>query len=320
MSERDQTPLQVPPLGSASQDEPVRNIVLKQQELAKKQQPQGSWLTSLVLIVLVAGVAVIGYYGVELQKQQLALTEQLAESNKHIVALEQQLADAQQQAQQAGEQLEQRLAGQRQQMDEQFNRYETSLSEMGKKAEREQQAQLAQVKSEFESLQQSLQDAAQDAAAERGFMTEQQKIALDGLEQRLSEIDQLRQSITDAQIALDKLSGDQQEGAQQLAALGKELASIEGKTQSARAALGKQISEQQRAQERYQASQHESFKKLTDQVQSLVKRNTGPDPELIRSVENVSQDIAAINGFRRQVNRDLLKLKERVNRIQALLQ
>ncbi|MGB1237381.1 MAG: hypothetical protein ACPG4U_04165 [Pseudomonadales bacterium] len=327
MSSRDDLKIEMPYFGSANQDEPEADIVEKQQALARKQFEgrEGNWLNSIILILLTASLAVMGYFGVELRKSVEAQKVQAQASDKRILELEQLLAATKAEAQKSGQSFEQKLEAQKKAMDDamstQYKAYETQFAELIASAKAQQQAQLQLFDEEIEKLDAKVKNAQEDAQEEMGFMTSQQKTALAGLEDRLSEMAQLRTALTNLEIAQTKTQTDKQALEESIANLKANYLASNSARKSDLASQKKELDALDKALDTYKVSQHKVIDNLANKVAALAKKAAPKlDAAVVARLSKTEQAIKAIDGSRAKVNQDILRLKSKVNKIQLQLQ
>ena len=330
MPDRDDLKVEVPFLGSANHDEPEDNIVEKQQQLARKQYETKSsnWVHTLLILLLMGSVGAMAYWGYDF-KQDQEQRELLAEATEARIAdLEQLLAQSQEEAKKSGQTLQQRLDEQRSLvseqkalMDEQYSQYETKFAQLIENANQKQVEQLAVFNSEIGKIETKIKNAQEDAQEEMGFMTSQQKTALASLEDRLTEIDGLRTSLTNIEINQTKAGGIQKEVAAEMKAIADDLAAFDAKLVKQESDLKAQTNAVESGLEQYKADNHKSIKSLAAKV-SVIARKAAPklDAKVVKRLQSTESAIRAIDGSRAQVNKEIQRLKSKVNKIQLQLQ
>ncbi len=331
MPERDELKVDVPYFGSANQDDTENNIVEKQQELARKQfaeRGNSGWLHSIVTLALLVAVGSMGYIGYDFQQDQEQRQLMAAATESRIADLEQLLADSQAQAKKSGQTLQQRLneqkqlvSQQKQLMDTQYNEYQKKFAQLIEGANEQQQQQLVAFNSEIGKVELKIKQAQEDAQEEMGFMTSQQKTALSGLEERLTEIADLRTSLTNLEINQSKANGVRQELAADLQGLATEITNSSKKLAADVVEVKKDTAAVDSSLEQYRSNVNKSVKSLANKVAVLAKKAAPkPDAALTSRLAKTEQAIRAIDGSRAQVNKEIQRLKSRVNKIQLQLQ
>jgi DNA repair exonuclease SbcCD ATPase subunit len=330
MPDRDDLKVEVPFLGSANHDESEDNIVEKQQQLARKQYETKSshWVHTLLILLLMGSVGAMAYWGYDF-KQDQEQRELLAEATEARIAdLEQLLAQSQEEAKKSGQTLQQRLDEQRKLvseqkalMDEQYSQYEEKFAQLIENANNKQLEQLTAFNSEIGKIETKIKNAQEDAQEEMGFMTSQQKTALTSLEDRLAEIDGLRTSLTNIEISQTKTGGIQKEVAAEMKALADEIATFNTKLAKQESDLKAQTAAVETGLEQYKVNNHKSIKSLAAKV-SVIARKAAPklDAKVTKRLQGTENAIRAIDGSRAQVNKEIQRLKSKVNKIQLQLQ
>ncbi|EPJ48162.1 MAG: hypothetical protein OFPII_07370 [Osedax symbiont Rs1] len=329
MPQRDEEKVQVPYFGSANQDNTANNIVEKQQLAKKQYESQGShWIHTLLILLLIGSVGAMAYWGYDF-KQDQQQRELLAEATESRIAeLEQLLADSTAEAEKSGQTLKQRLdeqkklvIGQKELMETQYREYETKFSELIKSADAKQAEQLAAFNFEIEMLEQKVKNAQEDAQEEMGFMTSQQKTALSGLEDRLAEMDALRTNVTNLEITQTKQHSVQQGLVEDIKVLNKDLLASTEKLNSTVLDLTKETGVVDTHLDDYKVAVRKALRSLSSKI-AVVAKKVRPKvgSSLNKRVSQTESAIKAIDGSRALVNKEIQRLKSKVNKIQLQLQ
>ncbi len=330
MPQRDEEKVEVPYFGSANQDDTENNIVEKQQQLAKNQyENQGShWIHTLLILLLIGSVGAMAYWGYDF-KQDQQQRELLAEATESRIAeLEQLLADSTAEAEKSGQTLKQRLdeqkklvIDQKELMETQYREYETKFSELIKSANVKQAEQLAAFNFEIEKLEQKVKNAQEDAQEEMGFMTSQQKTALSGLEDRLAEMDALRTNVTNLEITQTKQSSLQHGLIADIEVINKDFLASTEKLNSTVLSLKKETGVVDTRLEDYKVAVRKALRSLSSKIAAVAKKvRPKTDSSLNKRVSQTESAIKAIDGSRALVNKEIQRLKSKVNKIQLQLQ
>ncbi|EPJ48948.1 MAG: hypothetical protein OFPI_27060 [Osedax symbiont Rs2] len=331
MPERDDLQVDVPYFGSANQDDTENNIAEKQQELARKnfEERGGSgWFHSLVTLALLVAVGGMGYLGYDFQQDQQQRELMATATEARIADLEQLLADSQAQAKKSGQTLQQRLDEQKQLvnqqkqlMDVQYNEYQKKFAQLIEGANAQQQKQLVAFNGEIGKIELKIKQAQEDAQEEMGFMTSQQKTALSGLEERLAEITGFRTSLTNLEINQTKADLVRQGLLVDLQGLTSEITRSSKSFAGDVLELKKDTAAVDSSLEKYRSSTQKSVRSLANKVAVLAKKAAPKlDAAVTARLTNTEQAIKAIDGSRAQVNKEIQRLKSRVNKIQLQLQ
>jgi chromosome segregation ATPase len=330
MPRRDDLNVEVPLLGSANQDDIEDNIVGRHQELTMKEYANKStnWVHTTLILMLIVSVAGIVYWGNDF-KQDQEQRELLAEATEERIAeLEQLLADYQDQAKKSGQTLQQRLDEQKNQvtsqkklMDTQYLEYQSKFAQLLKTANIKQAEQLNVFNLEIEKIEQKVKNAQEDAQEEMGFMTSQQKTALSGLEDRLTEIDSLRTSVTNLEISQTKNQSAQKDIFASLSVFSSETAELNEKLQLEMSDIKKNATRLDEQIEAYKVNADKSVSLLSSKVSVIARKATPKLDNAVKSrLAKTESAIKAIDGSRAQVNKEIQRLKGKVNKIQLQLQ
>ncbi|NRA21924.1 MAG: hypothetical protein HRU05_15735 [Oceanospirillaceae bacterium] len=329
MPVRDEENVEVPFFGAADQGSAqaqTSEMLLASQTIVTKRG--GSWIHSFFIVILLGSVSAMLYWGNDfLQDQQQRIL--LAEATEARIAdLEQLLEDSQDQAKKSGQTLQQRLDEQKKQvqaqkalMDVQYLEYQQKFSVLIETANNKQASQLALFNAEISKLELKVKNAQEDAQEEMGFMTSQQKTALSGLEERLVEIDAIRTNLTNIEIAQTRFQGHQQGLIADLETLTKEVSGGSNQADSQLENIKKELLVLETNLDSYQGSSHKSFKALSAKV-SVIAKKAAPklSAAVLDRLKKTENAIKAFDGTRAQVNKDIQRLKSKVNKIQLQLQ
>ena len=289
----------------------------------KKQQPSpsgGGWFQTIILVLLTAACSGLGYIGFGLQQT-------VVDQQSRIADLENRLNLASDNAAQSGQTLEQRLNTYIADATSDIQRLDASVAEINKARKTTDKAIMEQVKTALDKA------SAQQSTDLKGYMTE------------LAQIKGDKQALVDAQKALaDKLTAiEKQVGVAtqlkaQLAANEKDLKSLLSESEQhkkERSSLSKQSADTDKSIKQQiitlqtqlaifeetlndeQTRRQSSDKGLADRLQKLEKPvASSADAGLTKRVTSIEQAIRAIDGSRRQVNTDILSLKQQINALQ----
>ncbi len=328
MPARDELNIEVPNLGGANQGELQASGQMQQAQYVMNPKGSSSWGHSFLIFVLFGAISAMGYWGydfLEDQQQRILLAEA---TEARIADLEQLLEDSRAQAEKSGQTLQQRLDEQMQLvetqkkvMDTQYLEYEKKFATLIESANEKQAMQLAQFNAEISKLEQKVKNVQEDAQEEMGFMTSQQKTALSGLEDRLVEIDSLRTGLTNLEIAQTKALGVQQGLVVDVEAITKDMVGTAEKSNLQLVELKKELTTLDSGLEKYKGSAHASLKSLTSKVSVLAKKAAPKlSSAVVARLNKTESAIRAFDGTRAQVNKDIQRLKSKVNKIQLQLQ
>ncbi|MEH6444182.1 MAG: hypothetical protein V7784_09805 [Oceanospirillaceae bacterium] len=330
MPERDDLKVDVPYFGSANQGDTVNNIGGKQQQSGKNpyDTKSSNWVHTILIILLMACVGGMAYWGYDFKQDQEQRELLAAATESRIADLEQLLAESRAQAEKSGQTLQQRLDEQKKQvsaqkklMDVQYTEYEKKFAQLINNANLKQVEQLASFNEEISKIEKKVKNAQEDAQEEMGFMTSQQKTALTGLEDRLTEIDGIRTNLTNLEISLTATNSVQKGLVNDFEIMNKDLGLTGDKFNIAISEAKKEIAAVDANLEKYKTSAHTSLKSLASKV-SVIAKKSAPKlgASVVKRLKETEGAIRAIDGSRAQVNKEIQRLKSKVNKIQLQLQ
>lgn len=325
MPQRNELDVEVPFFGSANQDDGHSSVSA---EAIAVKNSVSHWVHSILILLLITSVGGIAYWGNDF-KQDQEQRQLLAEATESRVAeLEQLLAESTAEAEKSGQTLQQRLDEQfklvEQQktiMDSYYLEFKKNFATLIDNASLEQAAQLATFNEDISKLELKIRNTREDSQEEMGFMTSQQKTALSGLEDRLKEIDGLRTALTNLEISQTSAQSVQIGLTTDYAEAAKDLGALAAKFDKQVATLQADTASVDKSLEQYKAAAHNSLKALASKV-SVIAIKAAPklDASVVKRLKNTENAIAAIDGTRAQVNKEIQRLKSKVNKIQLQLQ
>nr|WP_067298624.1 hypothetical protein [Marinobacterium profundum] len=312
-------------------------------------------LHSLVLVLLTAAASGLGYWGYGLQQQLDDSLEQQAQAVQRLTDLEQLLEVTSDSASQSGQTLSGRLEQQGKTAIEKYQQYDSEIAklwtiayqsnkpkleaqekllasqvelqaQLGKQLD-VQAAQLTQLSPQAEQLKvQAAQLQSQVAQLESQAAQLQSQVAQ--LESQTTELQSLATEVKSLQAGLaasDKARAATDKQLAALAGLEKGQASLKGdldKTvqdlKRSLATLETQVRISEEVQSEKVVVQQQALRKLSDKVATL-EAGAG-NSDVSRRVRVNEQAIHAIDGSRRQLNQELLQLRQQLNNLQLRLQ
>ncbi|WP_409523247.1 hypothetical protein [Nitrincola sp. MINF-07-Sa-05] len=286
---------------------------------------RGGWLrtflVSVTLLFLLAATAGLAYVGNDMR---IALAEQqrhLSQSQERIAELEELLAMADDNTQQTGQTLTQRITELESKGLENYEYFHTEIirlweqsGSIDEEAFATQSEQLSQQSTELAALKEQVA-----ALEELTGMTQR----LSELEERFSAVEALEQQVSSIQESsgnlmpeiesrLEGISTSVDEGVQ---ALQQELISAQSQIASLEQRLGENAFLLSTEQEQRERLQRELGARI-DQVASAPRGDAG----LSTRVRSAEQAINAIDGFRRQTGQDIQQLRQILNELQLRVQ
>lgn len=242
-----------------------------------------SLLLTLILLLLAGGGGYLGYQLVQQQSLIEDLNRQLAGTQARVESLEATLEVTTDSAAQSGQTLQQRLQDLDTRLKERSAHYDSEVAKLWTIAHQRNKPQL-----------------------------EQQGEKLKTLEQRLLEAEKALQSTNT-----------------QTARLGQELAALSGLkaeqaslSKSLRArldSLGKQLGTLESSLKQESEGRLRVQKELTEQLAGL-QGGSGQTAELAQRIRQNEQAIKAIDGTRRQLSQDLLRIRQQLNNLQLRIE
>jgi len=243
----------------------------------------GSLLITLILLLLVAGG---GYLGFVLTQQQGSLQElrhDLTLAQQRVEVLEELLEVTSDSAAQSGQTLQQRLEDLNTRAEERFSHFDAEIAKLWTVAYQRNKPQLEAHAKQLKALE--------------GSQTELNTV----LKSIRQQAGQAGQALEEARAAKAAVSATQKRLETQLKGLERQLATLE---QGLKVETEGRLKVQQT---------------LTQQLSDL-KGGQGNEAELAQRIRQNEQAISAIDGTRRQVNQELLRIRQQLNNLQLRLE
>ncbi|GAA0689743.1 hypothetical protein GCM10009104_15330 [Marinobacterium maritimum] len=243
----------------------------------------GSLLITVILLLLVAGGGYLGYNLMQQQEQLVQLQAELGQAQGRVASLEALLEVASDSAAQSGQTLQQRLQDVDARMKERFTHYDSEVAKLWTVAYQRNKPQLEQQAEQLKKLQ------AQVAEAETAL------------------------------VAVRKDAGKAADALAQAGALKTELAAQKKALQARLAAAEKQLDTLEQGLRLESEGRLKVQKQLTEQLAGL---SGGSDvtAQLAQRIRQNEQAIKAIDGTRRQLSQDLLRIRQQLNNLQLRLE
>ncbi|WP_286237342.1 hypothetical protein [Neptuniibacter halophilus] len=247
-----------------------------------------SLIQSLVIIILITAVCALGYFGFDMYQaqQQRAVTFQQAQDQ--IEQLKELLKQAEQGAAASGEALQGNVSTLESSLKEKDKQLDSEIAKLWVIAHQRNKPALEKQASQLASLEKSLAAQEKQIKALSADLQKQEK-QLKAAAAREKEIAQLKKSIT-----------------AEVAQLSKQVSRVETDVRTAAELTQEQLDELLQSQ-----------RSLTDRVVKLEGRSTG---DLERRVKLNEQAVRAFDSTRRQLNQELLSVKQRLNNMQLQLE
>jgi chromosome segregation ATPase len=327
----DNNDLQVPNLGPADRSPAHLNVDQSDKKThselsATTTNNNGGWTTTLILILLTAACSGLGYVGFGMQQTIIQQQQSLNSASDRINELEKLLNVANDSAVQTGETLEQRLVAVNQDAIAKYTHYDAEIAKLWDVANKRNKASLDTLTADFKKLSTRVDKSEQSDNELAKSQTEQAKKVTD-LAKEIAQVGLLTTQVATVDKQLNELvkangqrSKDQEtvakeqtklkaSTAQTLAASKKNLVSLKQSLATLQTHIA--IVEETLGDE--QSRQLSSLKKLTSRLSALEKRPRSSAGNIAARVRVNEQAISAIDGTRRQMNRDMMSLQRKVN-------
>ncbi|WP_020682069.1 hypothetical protein [Marinobacterium rhizophilum] len=284
----------------------------------------GNLLHSMVLVLLTGASSGLGYWGYGLQQDLDASLAQQSQVAQRLADLEQLLEVTSDSASQSGQTLSGRLEQQGKRALEKYQHFDSEIAKLWTIA--------------YQSNKPKLEAQEKQLASQTESLAQQSK-QLDAQRAQLAQLDDQLKTL---RAELDARAGDvkslqagQQAGDKARAGIEQQLATLSGleKGQSGiKADLDKTVQEMKRAvatldtqvriseevQSEKVIAQQQALRVLSDKVATL--QASAGNADVARRVRVNEQAIQAIDGSRRQLNQQLLQLRQQLNDLQLRLQ
>ncbi|BBB30664.1 hypothetical protein [Neptunomonas japonica] len=327
----DNNDLQVPNLGPADRSPAPLNADQSGKKMHSEHSVaagnnNGGWTTTLILVLLTAACSGLGYVGFGMQQTLVQQQQSLNSASERINELEKLLNVANDSAVQTGATLEQRLVAVNQDAIAKYTHYDTEIAKLWDVANKRNKASLDALTADLKSLSTRVDKTEQSGNELVKLQTEQAK-QVTGFAKEIAQVSLLTTKVTavDKQLnELVKVDGQRSKTqelvakeqtklkastAQTLAASKKNLASLKQNLATLQTHIA--IVEETLGDE--QSRQLSSLKKLTSRLSTLEKRPRSSAGNVASRVRVNEQAISAIDGTRRQMNRDMMSLQRKVN-------
>jgi len=239
----------------------------------------GGLLITLILLLLVAGVGYLGFTLTEQQGRLQQLETDLSQAQQRVEVLEEMLEVTSDTAAQSGQTLQQRLEDLNGRVNARVTHVDSEIAKLWTVAHQRNRPQLEEHAKQLKAVDASL------AEFKAALKTVQGQAADAG------------KALTEATAAKAAVSSTQQRLETRLKGLEQQLATLEQglKTES--------------------EGRLKVQRELTEQLASL-QSGQGGSAELAQRIRQNEQAISAIDGTRRQINQDLLRIRQQLNNLQ----
>ncbi|UTW13965.1 hypothetical protein [Marinobacterium rhizophilum] len=284
----------------------------------------GNLLHSLVLVLLTGAASGLGYWGYGLQQQLDTSLAQQAGMTQRLVDLEQLLEVTSDSASQSGQTLAGRLEQQGKTAAEKYQHFDSEIAKLWTIAYQSNKPKL--------EAQETLLASQADTLAQQGTLLDAQAAQLRQLDERLqaqrTELEARTgelQTLQTAQLAGEKARAEISKQLTTLAGLETGQASLKAdldktvqEVKRTLATLDTQVRISEEVQSEKVAAQQQALRALGEKVASL--QASAGNTDLTRRVRVNEQAIQAIDGSRRQLNQQLLQLRQQLNNLQLRMQ
>jgi len=287
---RDDDNIEVPNFGPAGDDRSAPSSMRPRSGDTPVTAPApkssgGGIIQSLVMVILVVAVSVLGYFGFEMYQSQQATFEK---AQAQIVQLEGLLKEAEQGAAESGEELQGNVSSLESVLKQKDKQLDSEIAKLWDLANKKNKPLLEKQAKELAALKKSL--AAQEKAVKSlKSQVASQKKQISAQKKQLAGISTLKKELS-----------------AELAKAAKLTSRVETEMRTSSQLVQEQVDELAAAQ-----------RKLKDRVAKVEAKSTA---ELARKVNINEQAIRAFDGTRRQLNQDLLQVRQKLNNMQLLLE
>ncbi len=301
----------------------------------------GNLLHSLVLVLLTAVASGLGYWGYGLQQQLDDSLEQQAQAALRLADLEQLLEVTSDSASQSGQTLSGRLEQQGKAAAEKYQHFDSEIAKLwtiayqSNKPKLEAQEKLLASQAELQAQQGKQLEVQAAQLAQLSPLGEQLQAQAAQLESQVAQLESQAAQLKSQAIEVKSLQGALAASDKARAATDKQLAALAGlekgqtslksdldktllEVKRSLATLETQVRISEEVQSEKVAAQQQALRKLSDKVATL-EAGAG-NTDLSRRVRVNEQAIQAIDGSRRQLNQELLQLRQQLNNLQLRLQ
>lgn len=287
---RDDDNIEVPNFGPAGDDRSAPSSMRPRSGDAPVTAPApkssgGGIIQSLVMVILVVAVSVLGYFGFEMYQSQQATFEK---AQAQIVQLEGLLKDAEQGAAESGEELQGNVSSLESVLKQKDKQLDSEIAKLWDIANKKNKPLLEKQAKELAAFKKSL--AAQEKAVKSlKSQVASQKKQINAQKKQLAGISALKKELS-----------------AELGKAAKLTSRVETEMRTSSQLVQEQVDELAAAQ-----------RKLKDRMAKVEGKSTA---ELARKVKLNEQAIRAFDGTRRQLNQDLLQVRQKLNNMQLLLE
>ncbi|WP_293265250.1 hypothetical protein [Neptunomonas sp.] len=326
----DNNDLQVPDLGPADRSPAPLKVDQSEKkthtELSATESNDGGWTTTLILVLLTTACSGLGYVGFGMQQTIVQQQQSLNSASERLNELEKLLNVANDSAVQTGQTLEQQLGAVNQDAAAKYTHYDSEIAKLWDVANKRNKAGIESLTVSLKSLSARV-DKSESAGNE--LITHQQAQAkqftslakdvaqislltskVDAVDEQLSALMKVNSQLSKDQSAISKKQAQfKTSNAQNIAVSKKNITSLK----QTLATLQTQIAVVEEALSEEQSNQLSSIKKLTRRISDVEKRPRSSGSNVESRVRVNEQAISAIDGTRRQINRDMMSLQRKVN-------
>jgi hypothetical protein len=334
----DNNDLQVPNLGPADRSPAPLKVDRSDKKIhselsASRENNNGGWTTTLILVLLTAACSGLGYVGFGMQQTMLEQQQALSSASERINELEKLLNVANDSAVQTGETLEQRLVAANQDAITKYTHYDAEIAKLWDVANKRNKAGIEALTLDLKSLatrvdksgqtdKQRIKSQQEQSEQISTLAKEMAKVAalttkVAAVDQQLNALTNVNSQLSKEQLAIGKEQAALKAGsvtalansAKTLAASKKNIVSLKQRLSTVHTQIA--IVEESICEDK--SRQLASLKKITSRVSAIEKKPRSSEGSVASRVRVNEQAISAIDGTRRQMNRDLMSLQRKVN-------
>jgi len=286
--------------GNNGHAEPPRNT-------PQTESSGGGWFQTLLLILLVAGCSGLGYWTLTLMDQLKAEQKNVAELQGQMQEMRELLNMAESSAEKSGNTMLDKLGDMSRTAQGKYAHFDSEIAKLWTVAHQRN-------KPEIEKQGKKLGEQDKVLSAQKAQLAKLDK-SLAALDKKLKTLDRSQKSLNGKLVAAEKAQKAQAESNNVLADKVKaDLAKV--KADAVKVQIGVRMSEE--AMQEEQNTLKNSMRKLTDRIAAL--ENTQRKNALERRVKVNEDAIDAFDATRRELNRNLLQIKKRLNSLQLAVE
>lgn len=293
--------------------------------VSASEQSGGGWFQTFLLILLVAACAGLGYFGLTIFEQQQAERKTVQQMQTQVAEMRELLNLAESSAQKNGASLKDQLSGIQESQAGKDKTQDSEIAKLWAIAHQKNTPDIARLDKNLEAQQALVAEQRKQLDVLRKKLSAQEKLYADGQTQ-------LKTLQADLSAQADSMSAAKKETAALAAALDKLNAAFDGQEQVSPEQLAEtekklradinaaqtdiRLSEEAMTEEQTLLTQ--SLRNLTDRVAAV--ENGARKNGLEKRVRGNEDAVKAFDATRRELNRNLVQIKKKINALQLKLE